>query len=338
MKENLIFAGKFRLPVGTKDSDIEAIANEALINLGLVRVANSIVGDVTRRGVSGGEKKRVNIGLELMAKPSILFLDEPTSGLDSSSAMLVMKALRTLVERQGVTICSVIHQPRAFIFNLFDAIILLGVGGRMVYHGPTRDALSYFTNLGYTLPEGESVADWLMDISSGQLARSTLNDDGNGTEDDERALHSAFTSHRKLSPVKLQGDTAAFARNFLYDEWLRFFIGLPQEKKQYYEPPTPYDLPGRRKKAGFLTQLKYHLQRNLIISKRNMSTKIIDSFLVIGGVIIASLLVGQLKLTRGTTPPVENEFRLLTQGELSIYGSVLRIMLSTVASVVDCLT
>lgn len=81
VRENFIYAGRFRLPSGTPMAEIEELADETLANLGLSRVADSLVGDVKRRGVSGGEKKRVNIGLELMAKPLCLFLDEPTSGL-----------------------------------------------------------------------------------------------------------------------------------------------------------------------------------------------------------------------------------------------------------------
>lgn len=77
-----------------------------MANLGLSRVADQQVGDVRRRGVSGGERKRVNIGLELMSNPSILFLDEPTSGLDASSALLVMKSLKHLVEKDRVTVVS----------------------------------------------------------------------------------------------------------------------------------------------------------------------------------------------------------------------------------------
>lgn len=83
VRENLIFAGRFRLPAGTPEEEIEDLADATLANLGLSRVANSPVGDVRRRGVSGGEKKRVNIGLELMCRPQALFLDEPTSGLVS---------------------------------------------------------------------------------------------------------------------------------------------------------------------------------------------------------------------------------------------------------------
>ena len=78
VKENLIFAGKLKLPRGTPLEYISDLADDVIADLGLTRVANSMVGDVTRRGVSGGEKKRVNIGLELMSKPSILFLDKPT--------------------------------------------------------------------------------------------------------------------------------------------------------------------------------------------------------------------------------------------------------------------
>jgi ABC-type multidrug transport system ATPase subunit len=169
VRENLIFSGRFRLPKGTTDEEIAELADETLANLGLARVADSQVGDIRRRGVSGGEKKRVSIGLELMALPSILFCDEPTSGLDASSALLVMKSLKHLVEKDGVTVVSVIHQPRKFIYDLFDSLILLGVGGRMVYHGPTENAETYFRRLNYNLPQGESVADWLIDISSGRL-------------------------------------------------------------------------------------------------------------------------------------------------------------------------
>ncbi|CAB9522559.1 Putative white-brown complex homolog protein 30 [Seminavis robusta] len=172
VRENFIFSGRFQLPKDTSTKDIEDLADATMANLGLSRVMHSIVGDVTRRGVSGGEKKRVNIGLELMARPKIVFLDEPTSGLDANSALLVMESLKTLTQIYGTTICSVIHQPRKFIYELFDSLILLGVGGKMVFHGPTEDAEPYFRKLHYDLPPGESIADWLIDISSGRLGPS----------------------------------------------------------------------------------------------------------------------------------------------------------------------
>ncbi len=97
VRENLIYAGKFKLPKGTPLDYIQDLADEVIADLGLTRVADSMVGDVTRRGVSGGEKKRVNIGLELMAKPSVLFLDEPTSGLGKSECVCMKIVARCVL-------------------------------------------------------------------------------------------------------------------------------------------------------------------------------------------------------------------------------------------------
>lgn len=116
-------------------------------------------------------------GKSILAKPFPSFFDKtrclippsPLSFKDASSALLVMKSLKNLVEKDGVTVVSVIHQPRKFIYDLFDSLILLGVGGQMIYHGPTEGAEPYFGRLNYHLPLGESVADWLIDISSGRL-------------------------------------------------------------------------------------------------------------------------------------------------------------------------
>ena len=79
--------------------------------LGLQSVRNSVVGTVEKRGISGGQRKRVNVGLEMVMEPSLLILDEPTSGLDSSSSSLLLKALRREAA-EGVNVCMVLHQPR----------------------------------------------------------------------------------------------------------------------------------------------------------------------------------------------------------------------------------
>jgi ABC-type multidrug transport system ATPase subunit len=86
--------------------------------------------------------KRVNIGLELVADPTILFLDEPTSGLDATASFEILEALRSL-SRLGMTVVTVIHQPRFSIFSMFDTVLLLGVGGRTVFCGPAEYAIGY---------------------------------------------------------------------------------------------------------------------------------------------------------------------------------------------------
>ncbi|GFR53045.1 hypothetical protein Agub_g15745, partial [Astrephomene gubernaculifera] len=127
------------------------------------------VGSVEARGISGGQRKRVNIGLELVARPSLLLLDEPTSGLDASCCSDVLRSLSDLAAAGGVNVVAVVHQPRHATFMMFDEVLLLGVTGCTVYHGPPNEAVSYFTRvLEYTFPQHESVADTLLDIIAGK--------------------------------------------------------------------------------------------------------------------------------------------------------------------------
>lgn len=194
VRENLLYSGRLQLPAGTTDEEIADLADETMASLGLSRIANSLVGDAKRRGVSGGEKKRVNIGLELMKRPKILFLDEPTSGLDSRSAFVVMDSLKRLVSTQGMTVATVIHQPRTDIYDMFDSLFLLGVGGRTVYHGPAEECKRYFENIGFIMGEGESQADWFLDISSGDIETRDIEAGGthNGTKETTQSDHSRF--------------------------------------------------------------------------------------------------------------------------------------------------
>ena len=111
----------------------------------MTQIRHSIIGDERTRDISGGQRKRVNIGLEMVSDPTVLFLDEPTSGLDSSSSMDVCSALGKIAQL-GLTIVLVLHQPRYEIFTAFDDVLLLGKGGRTVFLGPTKTALDYFQN------------------------------------------------------------------------------------------------------------------------------------------------------------------------------------------------
>lgn len=299
VRENFIFSGRFQLPKGTHMEEIEDLADATMASLGLSRVANSMVGDVTRRGVSGGEKKRVNIGLELMSRPSVLFLDEPTSGLDSSSALLVMKSLKTLVETNGVTVCSVIHQPRKIIFDLFDSLVLLGVGGRMVYHGPTSEAEAYFMRVNYTLPPGESVADWLIDISSGRLEP----DKAPSSESVETVTFGSRGDSGNRADNAFE--EAKVRRAFLYQHWVDHFKSLDETALDGYRAPVPYALPGSVKKPTFWTQLWAQLERNWIVFKRNAFSKLVDTFLIVGSVILISLFEGITEVTVEQDPNVQ---------------------------------
>lgn len=270
VRENFIMSGRFRLPPSTSYSDIEALAEATMADLGLSRVADSIVGDVSTRGVSGGEKKRVNIGLELMAKPRILFLDEPTSGLDSSSADLVMKSLKDLVDEKDVTICTIIHQPRKSIFDLIDSLVLLGVGGKMVYHGPCDEAKDFFVRKGYVLPNGVSVADWLIDISSGSLDR----------KEDVKKAHRG--SHRKLEVAKTN-------REFLYSHWISHYEELDDKERLKYLPPHPTEIPEAKVMPSFFHQFSIQLGRCFLVAYRNSFTKVLDTGMIMFAAFVVSI-------------------------------------------------
>ncbi|XP_054248223.1 broad substrate specificity ATP-binding cassette transporter ABCG2 [Indicator indicator] len=123
------------------------------------------VGTQFTRGVSGGERKRTNIGMELITDPAILFLDEPTTGLDASTANAVLLLLKRMAQ-QGRTIIFSIHQPRYSIFRLFDNLTLLAAG-RVLFHGPAQQALQYFQDIGYQCEAHNNPADFFLDVING---------------------------------------------------------------------------------------------------------------------------------------------------------------------------
>ena len=137
---------------------------EVILELGLKECADTRVGDGFKKGgCSGGERRRVSIGVQMLRNPSILFLDEPTTGLDATSAFHLVKTLKHLANT-GRTIITTIHQPRSDIFFLFDNLTLLSRGD-VAYAGPTSDCLSWFDGLmpGELKPH-VNPADYLIDI------------------------------------------------------------------------------------------------------------------------------------------------------------------------------
>jgi len=168
VQETLDFSARLRLPVGISEADRNATIEEVLKQLGLVHVRKTNVGgssfNGSLRGLSGGERKRLSIAIELLHRPKALFLDEPTTGLDSYQALNVMEKLRTLA-REGHTVVVSIHQPRSSIFAMFTGVYLLA-NGRQVYSGPTDGATEYFASLGYELPPKFNPADFFIDLVS----------------------------------------------------------------------------------------------------------------------------------------------------------------------------
>eukprot|EP00658_Telonema_sp_P-2_P061738 TRINITY_DN5040_c0_g1_i12.p1 TRINITY_DN5040_c0_g1~~TRINITY_DN5040_c0_g1_i12.p1 ORF type:complete len:610 (+),score=130.43 TRINITY_DN5040_c0_g1_i12:203-2032(+) len=159
-REALEFSAALRLPKSISRAERSDLVDDMLVELGLVKCADTFVGSVRLRGISGGEKKRTAIGIELISQPQILFLDEPTSGLDSFAAYNVVKLLRQLAQC-GVTIVCTIHQPSSEVFALFDDVMLLA-DGQLVYHGTCSRMLPYFAHHGWECKPNYNPADFVM--------------------------------------------------------------------------------------------------------------------------------------------------------------------------------
>uniref|UniRef100_A0A8C2WMG1 Broad substrate specificity ATP-binding cassette transporter ABCG2 n=1 Tax=Cyclopterus lumpus TaxID=8103 RepID=A0A8C2WMG1_CYCLU len=190
VRENLRFSAALRLPSSVLQSEKEARVNHLIEELGLTKVADSKVGTPMTRGISGGERKKTNIGMELITDPSVLFLDEPTTGLDASTANSVLLLLKRMASH-GRTIIMSIHQPRYSIYRLFDTLTLL-VAGKMIYHGPAPDALNYFANIGEDYFQSLSSCAW-PDLDFEELIRSRQSIEENLVEEYRNSSYSSDT-------------------------------------------------------------------------------------------------------------------------------------------------
>ena len=149
VQEALYFTARLRLPSDTSDQEIYERIAQVLEQLGLRGIEHTRIGTPERRGISGGERKRVNVAMELLTDPSVLFLDEPTSGLSSEDALAVMRALRALADT-GKTVIVTVHQPSREVFELFNQVVVVGRdaeggSGKVTYYGPAfPDAITFF--------------------------------------------------------------------------------------------------------------------------------------------------------------------------------------------------
>ncbi|KDP29341.1 hypothetical protein JCGZ_18262 [Jatropha curcas] len=164
--ETLTYTALLRLPKKlSKEEKIEQ-AELVIAELGLTRCRNSVIGGPLLRGVSGGERKRVSIGQEMLVNPSLLLLDEPTSGLDSTTAQRIVATLKGLA-RGGRTVLTTIHQPSSRLYRMFDKVVVLS-DGCPIYSGYASRVMEYFGSIGY-VPGFNFMnpADFLLDLANG---------------------------------------------------------------------------------------------------------------------------------------------------------------------------
>uniref|UniRef100_H0UTE5 ATP-binding cassette sub-family G member 8 n=1 Tax=Cavia porcellus TaxID=10141 RepID=H0UTE5_CAVPO len=164
VRETLAFIAQLRLPRSFSQAQRDKRVEEVIAELRLRQCADTRVGNAYVRGVSGGERRRVSIGVQLLWNPGILILDEPTSGLDSFTAHNLVKTLSRLAKGNRLVLIS-LHQPRSDIFRLFDLVLLM-TSGTTVYLGSAQHMVQYFTSIGHPCPRYSNPADFYVDLTS----------------------------------------------------------------------------------------------------------------------------------------------------------------------------
>lgn len=146
--------------------------NSLLDSFGLRKQADTLIGTPIRKGISGGQKRRVSVASQLITAPKLLFLDEPTSGLDSSASYEVISFIKRIAKRNNLIVIASIHQPSSSTFQLFDKVMLLS-SGKSHYFGSVDKLNSHFQNLGLPIPLHTNSAEFVIELLNTDFAVDT---------------------------------------------------------------------------------------------------------------------------------------------------------------------
>jgi ATP-binding cassette subfamily G (WHITE) protein 2 len=280
--ENMLrYTAELKLPASTTPQEREDRVEEVIAMLNLESCRKTVIGGPLMRGVSGGQAKRINIGLALITRPPISFLDEPTSGLDSRTADEVVECLRQLAHEQGRTVVCTIHSPTGHAFSLFDDLYMIH-RGELIYDGKVHAAQAYFEGHGAVRDVNASLPEWLVDLTSEmesiqQKRRSAAA--AKGLQEDERdvSMHggTSFVDLYQKSELKAVADANRVA-------------ALEEQKKV---PPVNHkrDQQAPSELSKLVTLLKYRSSAH-VQSAEFMGTRFGDK--IIYGLLILSLYFG----------------------------------------------
>ncbi|CAN6172068.1 unnamed protein product [Urochloa humidicola] len=158
VREAIYYSAQIQLPDTMPVAEKLARADDTIQEMGLTSSLDTRIGGRETKGISGGQRKRLSICLEILTRPRLLFLDEPTSGLDSAASFHVMSRIGDLAAREGMTTVAVVHQPCSEVFELFHGLCLLA-SGKTIYFGPAANAAEFFTSNGYPCPPMRNPSD-----------------------------------------------------------------------------------------------------------------------------------------------------------------------------------
>ena len=252
--QNLYYAAKLCFGDYSEEK-IKELVLKTLASLGLLEVKNLKVGNAMQKTISGGQRKRLNIGLELLREPSVLFIDEPTSGLSSNDSENILDLLKEL-SLKGKLIFVVIHQPSSDIFKMFDKLIILDVGGYQIYYGNPIEAVTYFKDLENLINSTQGVCPTCGNVNPEQIF--------NIIETKIVDEYGRYTIERKVSPT----------------QWHKYFkerIPVPKVEMVKEPPKSTLSLPSR-------------FRQFMIFSFRDMLAKLSNAQYMAIGLLEAPLL------------------------------------------------
>ncbi|PRQ48601.1 putative taurine-transporting ATPase [Rosa chinensis] len=179
VREVVYYSAQLQLPNAMSKAEKKERAETTIREMSLQDSMNTRIGGWSKKGLSGGQKRRVSICVEILTRPKLLFLDEPTSGLDSAASYHVMNRIIKLAHRDGTTVIASIHQPSGEVFELFQNLCLLS-SGRTVYFGPASQAEQFFASNGFPCPTLRNPSDHYLrtinkdfDVKGGALEKGS---------------------------------------------------------------------------------------------------------------------------------------------------------------------
>lgn len=170
-KETLTYSAALLLGPGNHDIVVDSIIEK----MGLVSCQDTRVGNDFMQGLSGGQKRRLSIGIALLKKPAVILLDEPTSGLDAAGAVAIANELRELAQKEKLIIITTIHQPSTKVYSCFDMLMLLS-RGQQAYMGKAKDAENYFASIGHPMEEMTNPAEFVLDLVNADFSSDEMVD------------------------------------------------------------------------------------------------------------------------------------------------------------------
>ncbi|KAL9228803.1 hypothetical protein vseg_004343 [Gypsophila vaccaria] len=197
IKEAVYYSALLQLPESMKKLEKMHRADNAIKMMGLQDAANTTIGGRTTSGISGGQRRRVSICMEILTRPQLLFLDEPTSGLDSAASYHVMSYIIKLASQEQTTVVASIHQPSSQVFELFQSLCLLSYG-KLVYFGPTSAAVKFFAENGFPCPSMRNPSDHYL-----RIINNDFDSGEEGGKSTENAINILWNSY-KSSDVYLK--------------------------------------------------------------------------------------------------------------------------------------